>query len=608
MRISPLTIYYLLIGLLRFQFRYIAGTGIREKSRFPRSAWIHLLFQDILTHTLVIAPVLFPKRNWVREMVSIFVFMQSAGSYPDENSQITLINTCIIIFNMTQDSLKIINFIFFFILAAAFIPGSAAQDQYSFSNLTYMTEEFPPFNFLENGTPTGLAVDLLVAITKEAGDTLSTAKIRVIPLREGLEAVRNTPGSVIFSIARTPNREEDYRWVGPFTSYNIVLFSSRSRNITIQSPDDLKDYIIGAVTSDVSVENLILMGITPDHIVTNPDPVVLLRMLDNETVDLVTSGDIAGEYFIKKMNGNPESYRIAYRMESTPLYYAFNKETPENQIDKFQQALENITRHPPDGGLSRYDQVISTWNPDSGLSSLKFFTEEYYPLNFLENGIPAGISVDILGEVFRRLDGNLSDNQVSLGHWEDGYRKTLNQSGTAIFSTARSPERENLFQWAGPIFNESDVIFSKPGDSPVISGPQDLQGLRIGAISDDIAALDLISLGYQDIYYASDARILIKALENGTLDGWAYAEQPGRDLIGKYAEDPAVIRPVYTLKSHNYYFAFNRDTPVQIVQAFQGALDMIRNEKDQDGVSVYDRIVGQYIKPSSSPSSPGIQG
>lgn len=508
---------------------------------------------------------------------------------------------------MAPDILNSITLIVFLILPGIFIPVAAAQVPTSLQNLTYMTEEFPPFNFQENGTPTGLAVDLLVAITKEAGEEIPAADIKVVPLTEGLSSVRNTTGSVIFSIARTPNREGYYRWVGPFASYNIVLFSLRSRNISILSPEDLRDYSIGAITSDVSVEKLVQLGVNPDNIVTDPDPVELFRMLDSGTIDMVTSGDIAGEYFIKKMNGTPESYKIVYRMDSTPLYYAFNRETSADLISRFQQALTRLSLPPANGGLSGVDQVKSTYDPASGLSSLKFYTEDYYPYNFLENNTPGGISVDILGEVFRRLDTNLSEKQVTLGSWEDGYRKTINQTGTVIFSTARSPEREDLFLWAGPVFTGSDVIFSRATGSPVISRPEDLAGLRIGAITDDIAGLDLISLGYQNITLASDAKTLIRALENGTIDGWAYAEYPGMDLIARYAESPSSIRQVYTLKSHDYYYAFNRNTPLPLVQAFQRALDLVKSEKDQDGVSAYDRILKRYkVSSSSNSSSPDL--
>ncbi len=458
----------------------------------------------------------------------------------------------------------------------------------------FLTEEFPPFNFHENNISRGLAVDLLSAITREAGAEVPASVVHIVPLNEGLATVRNTTGSVIFSIARTPAREDQYRWIGPFASYNIVLFSRRSDNITISSGDDLSDYTIGAVTSDVSVDRLIDLGVSPENIITDPDPLELIRLLDNGTIDLFTSGDIAGNYFITLMNATPESYRIVYRMDSIPLYYGFNKDTPDEIVTAFEAALHRLMVIPEDGGLSGYEQVASVWNQSSGLPALQYYTEEYYPFNFQKNGSVEGLSVDILREVYTSLNENLTDEQVVLGSWESGYHRTMNQSGTAIFSMARSPEREDLFLWAGPILTEPNVIFTLTAADSHISGPDDLAGLRIGAITDDIAALDLERLGCTDIQYATDPKTLITDLEAGTIDGWAYAEDPGRYLIDQFAENPDMIEPVWTLKTNDYYFAFNRETPRTLVDAFQRSLDRISTETGPDGKTRYDRILEKY--------------
>jgi len=248
----------------------------------------------------------------------------------------------------------------FLVCTGVCITATTAQDN-SLKNLTYLTEEFPPFNYEENGTPAGLAIDLLAAVTREAGDGIPAGDIRIVPLNEGLSTVRNTTGAVIFSIARTPGRENDYRWIGPFATYSIVLFSLRDRNITSLSAGELRDYTIGAVTSDVSVEKLAELGVSPEHIVTNPDPAELFRMLDEGTIDLVASGDIAGEYFMKKTDRNPESYRIVYRIESTPLYYAFNKETPGELIGRFKQAYERVKSEKDQDGTTAYDRVLKKY-------------------------------------------------------------------------------------------------------------------------------------------------------------------------------------------------------------------------------------------------------
>lgn len=167
-------------------------------------------------------------------------------------------------------------------LAGTLLPAGSASESVPFHDLQYYMEEYPPYNFINNDTPSGLAVDLLAAITREAGDPVSTDSIRVVPLKEGLDIVKNTPDTVIFSIARIPSREDDYSWAGPVGTYDIVLFSRSGDNIGITSDDDLSKYTFGAVTADASVEELKVRGVDEAQIITDPDPGALFALLMKE--------------------------------------------------------------------------------------------------------------------------------------------------------------------------------------------------------------------------------------------------------------------------------------------------------------------------------------
>jgi len=246
------------------------------------------------------------------------------------------------------------------IVAGIFIPSTVAENNTTFHGITYFTEEFPPFNYQENNSTAGIAISLLRAITKENGDEISPSDITIVPLQEGLSTVRNTTGSAIFSIAKTPERESNYRWVGPFATYDIVLYSLKSSNLTISSPEDLQNYTFGAVTSDVSIEKLSQIGVNTSKIITDQDPMELFRLLKSGKIDLVTTSDTAGKYFLKKMNESQDDYAIVYHFDSTPLYYAFNKDTPDSIITPFEQALNKLSQSPEDGGLSVREKIVNS--------------------------------------------------------------------------------------------------------------------------------------------------------------------------------------------------------------------------------------------------------
>lgn len=80
---------------------------------------------------------------------------------------------------------------------------------------------------------------------------------------------------------------------------------------------------------------------------------------------------------------------------------------------------------------------------------LNYYTEDYPPYNYLKNGKVTGIAVETLNLVWEELGE--SPKKISLVPWARGYQKILNENDIVLFSTTRTPERENLFKWACPI-------------------------------------------------------------------------------------------------------------------------------------------------------------
>jgi hypothetical protein len=55
------------------------------------------------------------------------------------------------------------------------------------------------------------------------------------------------------------------------------------------------------------------------------------------------------------------------------------------------------------------------------------------------------------------------------------------------------------------------------------------------------------------------------------------------------------IEPVYTLDSYGLYYAFNRNTPDQVVTLFQQGLDSVIAGDNQSGTSTYETILKRHV-------------
>lgn len=208
-----------------------------------------------------------------------------------------------------------------------------------------------------------------------------------------------------------------------------------------------------------------------------------------------------------------------------------------------------------------------------------------------------GISVDLLEKMWDNMSVHPNESNIKLLPWTEGYQRTLNESNTVLFSTARLPQRENLFKWVGPIGPIRNVLLAKKDKILNISSPEGLKKYKIGAINDDSAVQMLLDNGVkkEDLVLEATSSQIIEMLQNGSIDAWAYGDTAGIWQIQKSGANASDFNVAYILDQIDYYYAFNKETPESIVQFFQQALDYIKGNKDKDGVTDYERILAKYI-------------
>jgi polar amino acid transport system substrate-binding protein len=227
---------------------------------------------------------------------------------------------------------------------------------------------------------------------------------------------------------------------------------------------------------------------------------------------------------------------------------------------------------------------------------LTYITHQFPPFNFQEDDRLQGISLDLLDLVWKSMGMDQNRSIIEYLPWTEGYQMTLNKNNTVLFATARLPEREKLFKWAGPIGSDTKVILAKKEKNITIAGPEDLKNYRIGVVKDDSAVQFVLNNGVrkEDLVVENASKPIIEMLQNDSIDAWAYSELTGLWLIKDSGANAIDYGSVYTLGTIEAYYAFNKEIPDSLVQSFQQALDYIKNNKDQHGESDYERIISIY--------------
>ncbi|WP_292390881.1 cache domain-containing protein [Methanosarcina sp. UBA5] len=481
---------------------------------------------------------------------------------------------------------------------AGCIPESEAasvdQNKTTMSvNLTYYTEQLPPYNYMENGTLKGISVDILEAVSKKMGKKVTREEINLVPWTEGYQNVLSHNNTILFTTVRIPEREQSFKWVGPIYTYTNVLFARPDSGITIESPEDLKKYRIGVIVDDIAVQQLLNAGVNKSQLVQETNASAIIEKLNNGEIDLWAYPEAAGRYLTEQVTGNSYSFKVVFKLQDLEGYYAFNKNVSDSMVMSFQQALDAIKEEKDSAGISTYYRILGRYIPSIGLAQLNYLTEEWAPFNYQEDGNVTGISVELLESIFKNVGVNRSRADVRIVPLAEGFQIAQNNTSTVLFSIVRTPEREPLYKWAGPFTKASFVLYAPVRSNITISSSEDLNKYRIGVVNASIENDLLANQGVNksQIVNGQTPEDLLRMLEEGKIDLWATGDLAGRYQMLKTSENPNAYKIVYTLSENDFYYIFSKDVPDAIVSAFEQAIETARNQKDEQGVSDYERII-----------------
>lgn len=228
---------------------------------------------------------------------------------------------------------------------------------------------------------------------------------------------------------------------------------------------------------------------------------------------------------------------------------------------------------------------------------LQYLTEAYPPYNYSDDSILRGIAVDLL--VIATLDSAhpVKRSQIRLQPWPRAYRTVLTKPNTALFSTTRTPEREKLFKWAGPIATTRVVLLARKQDGIRIHGPDDLKDKRIGSVPDDIGEQMLLSQGVAatQLQRSANATALAQQLNAGRIDLWAYEENVAFWFLRHNELDPDHFESVYVLTEGELWYAFNPAVDDRLIEELQRGIDKVRKAPGRIGKTRYEDILLDYL-------------
>jgi len=206
--------------------------------------------------------------------------------------------------------------------------------------LKVITEDWAPYNYEENGVLTGFSVEIVQAIMVELEES---HKIAIYPGARGESMLDNLPNIMSFSLFRTPERENRYKWIGPISIESIYFYKRKNDLRIFKTLSDIKkvDKIAvphkGLILSYVEAQ-----GITNIYKMLKMD--AQIRHVLMGRADLaVTATPLGVAHYLKKLNKPTDALvKTQVKLLEFPLYIACSRKIPDSVIDRWQQAFEKV--------------------------------------------------------------------------------------------------------------------------------------------------------------------------------------------------------------------------------------------------------------------------
>jgi polar amino acid transport system substrate-binding protein len=210
-------------------------------------------------------------------------------------------------------------------------------------DITIVTEILPPWQTTDGRTVGGIATEIVEAALREAD---LEAHIEVYPWSRAYRLALEKPNVLIYSIIRTPERENQFKWVGVIGSVKEHFFHMAEReDIRLSNIKDAKKFLTIIPRDDFRHQFLVSRGFKEKiafHLVNKQEQA--LRMLYAGRGDLILDDELTLAYELRQFKLDPNKIQTGMYVPemSVDFEMAFSKQTPDSLVQQLRDGLAAI--------------------------------------------------------------------------------------------------------------------------------------------------------------------------------------------------------------------------------------------------------------------------
>lgn len=209
---------------------------------------------------------------------------------------------------------------------------------------------------------------------------------------------------------------------------------------------------------------------------------------------------------------------------------------------------------------------------------LQLVSENLPPLNYEENGVAQGYTVEVVQALMKQAGLN---TPIQFFPWARAYQQALNQPNTLIFSIVRNPEREDLFEWIGPVSPRLIYVYKlKSRSDIVVRSLADCSRYRIGAVREMASTKTFVrdaAVPEAQMELAPSVESNFRKFLMGRADLIISQDWSAAFMMKALERSPDELEPVLLLEQNaQYYLALNKQSDPALLLKLRQAFDKVQ--------------------------------
>jgi len=213
---------------------------------------------------------------------------------------------------------------------------------YGSDHINVVTEDWPPFNhLLADGQIGGKNTAVVKSVLRKANLSYS---IRLYPWARSYDMAKNRKNTLVYSILRTPERENLFKWICPIgINVNLYMYVlSNRKNLSVNTIEDAKSYLVGVTRGDYPHIRLTELGFNEKNLLISPSDNANIKMLINSRIDFVVEAEDTMDTILNNIGQNRNTVRRLFTINlnnSAENCMAFGLKTDDTIVKRVRQAL-----------------------------------------------------------------------------------------------------------------------------------------------------------------------------------------------------------------------------------------------------------------------------